>query len=216
MSVYRQHLKNKKILLTCGPTWTPIDSVRVISNISSGKLGQKLAETLSAQGAKVTLLEGAVARPLKKASIKVLEFRYYHELAKLLKQELGKPCDIVIHAAAVSDYQVKNRCRGKMPSGRREQILRLVPTEKLIHRIKTFSPECFLVGFKLEESLSTKLLVEKAYQLLKKARCDLVVANSLKRSYRSYIIDPQKKVLARAHSRSALAGTLTRILAQWV
>jgi len=57
-------LKNKRILITCGPTWVPIDGMRVISNRSSGQLGQTIAQDLTKAGAKVTLLEGPVERPL--------------------------------------------------------------------------------------------------------------------------------------------------------
>ncbi len=111
----------KKILITCGPTWVPIDSVRVLSNISSGKLGQMLARELSKKGAQVTLLEGPVETPLTGAAsgkIRVLKFKTFDELFKNLKAELKKPWDAVIHAAAVSDYRPKPAEITKLSSSR--------------------------------------------------------------------------------------------------
>ena len=72
-------LKNKRILITCGPTWVPVDTMRVISNQSTGTLGQMIAEGFAKAGAKVTLLEGPVTRQLKSKSVKVLKFVFFDE-----------------------------------------------------------------------------------------------------------------------------------------
>lgn len=80
--------KNKKVLITCGPTWIPIDAMRVISNRSTGRLGQIMALDLAQQGSKVTLLEGAVQEPLQSPKIRVVKFLFFDEFAKLIEQEL--------------------------------------------------------------------------------------------------------------------------------
>ena len=66
--------KNKKILITAGPTWIAVDSVRVISNTASGETGQLLADRLAREGAKVTLVLGPVPNRLKNKKVKVIPF----------------------------------------------------------------------------------------------------------------------------------------------
>lgn len=199
-------LNSKRVLITCGPTWVAIDDVRVISNISSGKLGQTLANNLSQLGAKVTLLEGAVEEKLKNKKVNVRSFLYFEELRQLIDSELKKPFDIFIHAAAISDYRVQSK-RGKLSSHFKKLNLNLTPTPKIINSIKKKRPNIFLVGFKLEPSLSKAR--NKAEHLFQKAKCDLVVANSLnKGKYEAFIVNKDKKIAGRANSREKLAKGL--------
>ena len=99
-------LKNKKVLITYGSTWIPLDQVRVLSNRSSGKLGQLLTTQFKKEGARITLLEGPVEKPFLSKGVRVVRFKFYDELLALLKQELDKKYDIILHAAAVADYQI--------------------------------------------------------------------------------------------------------------
>ncbi len=81
-------LKNKKVLITSGPTWVSIDPMRVISNRATGELGHKLALALAKEGAKVTLLEGPVTKPLTASNVTIKKFCFYDELKALLTIEL--------------------------------------------------------------------------------------------------------------------------------
>ncbi len=207
-------LKNKKILITCGPTWVPIDDVRVISNRSTGELGQTLASEFIQTGANVTLLEGPVTEALKNPSIKVSKFCFYNELVKLLKDELqNKKYDIVIHAAAVSDYQLKKLFKNKISSQLENLTLELIPTPKIISLIKKLSPESFLVGFKLEPSLTPTLAQKFSRDLFKKSQCDLVVANSSHEDqYHAFILNNKNQILSEANIRKNLAKILTQTI----
>ncbi len=209
-------LKNKKILLTYGPTCVPIDRVRVISNISTGALGRALIEGLKKRRARVTVLEGPVRRPWTSASVRVKPFFYFDELARLMKAELKKKYDVVIHAAAVSDYRVRNPAARKLSSRFSRYTLTLVPAPKLIGTIKKTAPDVFLVGFKLEAGAGRAALTGKARDLMARHQCDLVVANILKGpgpgGYEALIIGPGKKILARTRSRSDLAGKLIELI----
>src|ERR1041385_7988360 len=147
-------LSGKKILITCGPTWVAIDDVRVLSNRSTGELGRILARRLKGAGAKVTVLEGPVTEPLKDRLIKVLKFSFFEELTELLNEELKKRYDVVIHAAAVSDFRLPKKFSGKISSEKRRLNLNLVRAPKLINRIKKIAPKTFLVGFKLESDFN--------------------------------------------------------------
>lgn len=213
-------LKNKRILITCGPTWVPIDAVRVVSNLSTGALGQRIALDCARAGAKVILLEGPVARPLAPSSggpaprsIRILKFCFFDELRTLLKQELRKEIHAVIHAAAVADYKLRSPFIRKLSSNRKTLNLKLVPTPKLIQLIKKINPGVFLVGFKLEPGLKKKSALQKSKDLFCESHCDLVVANRvIKQEYEGIIVDPENTILARAMDRVSLSNALVRIL----
>ena len=206
-------IKNKRILITCGPTWTPIDDTRIISNISSGQLGEIVAKELIGKGAKVTVLEGPVLKPLKLRSVKVIKFTLYDEFSRLLRKELKKPYDCLIHAAAVSDYKLEKPYTAKLSSHHKELVLDLVPTKKIIYMIKKWNPNVHLVGFKLSSHLSLKSVKERTNYLFNKAKCDLVVANSLlKGKYHGYILSRERKILGTAKSRNSIAKILTKQL----
>jgi len=209
-------LKNKKVLVTYGPTWIAIDSVRVISNISTGTMGRALIGELKKKKARITVLEGPVQHPLNPKNNRIKKFVYFNELNRLLGDEIKKKYAFVIHAAAVSDYRVKNPSRKKLLSDKKGLRLTLEATPKIINRIKKHAPATFLVGFKLETSpgKGARALAAKARALMKKNGCDMVVANAVRPNggYTGLIIDPQKRILARANSRAETARKLVNLL----
>ena len=208
-------LKNKKVLVTCGPTWVPIDSVRVISNLSSGQLGQTIARDFAKAGARVTLAEGPVANPLKSNSVRIRKFSYFEELSGLVRDELRKDYDICIHAAAVADFKLKRPVKTKIRSGPKTLRIDLVPTKKIIQQIKRMNPGVFLVGFKLEPGINKTNAVKITRSLFKRGMCDLVVANSLKNGkYTGLVLGPKGKIFGFARSRAQLSKSLTRTVDQ--
>lgn len=203
--------KNKKILITAGPTWVALDKVRVISNIATGKTGILLAEKLSKLGAKVTLLLGPVQIDNLDTKIRVVNYRFFHELSKLLKNELQKKkYNIVIHSAAVSDYQPRKALAQKVKSGINNWIIKLAPTEKIIDSIKKISPESFLVGFKFEPDSSREYLFRQARLLMQHAKADLVVANTSKHRIYSASILGEKRVLGPFEVKPKLVNALIK------
>ncbi|MDP2939079.1 MAG: phosphopantothenoylcysteine decarboxylase [Candidatus Omnitrophota bacterium] len=207
-------LRNKRILITAGPTWIPIDSVRVISNISSGETGILIAENALRQGARVTLLLGPAVEATSKRFIKIIRFRFFNELLNLLTYQLqSQRFHAVIHLAAVSDYKLKNKIKAKLKSGISKLKLDLVPTQKIINRIKKIAPKIFLVGFKLEPKATILRLIKSADNLFKYAKVDLAVVNVLdENKYFGFILNNQIKILAKVISRRDLALKLIRIL----
>lgn len=202
-------LKNKKILITCGPTCVAIDSMRVLSNRSTGELGQRLAVKLVKKRANVTLLEGPVLKPLHEKDIKIRKYFFYDELEQMLNAELKKKYDIVIHAAAVSDYKLAKPFQGKISSRLKQLTLKLVPTKKLINTIKTKAPKIFLVGFKLVDKIEKNTATQRLDDYLKNTNSDLVVVNSLNQDkYEAVIVNHEQRVLDKARSRGELVNKL--------
>lgn len=200
-----------KVLITCGPTWVPIDDVRVISNVSTGEMGHLIAGEFLNTGAQVTLIEGAVTHPWSSKGVKVLKYRFFDELAKLLKQEAGKKYDIIIHAAAVSDFKVAKVSKSKIDSTRALD-LHLVPVAKLIQSIKKQAPLSFLVGFKLESKLTPAKMAHATRSLFVESGCEVVVANTINNGYQGYIINADGDILAKASRKEILVKHLVKLL----
>lgn len=208
------HLNGKKILITAGPTWVPIDKVRVISNIASGHSGILLAERAKRLGAKPTLLIGPVGDIKLSRSIKIKRFRYFDELHNLIKKELdSKKYDIIIHSAAVSDYRPKKISYDKIKSNIRDFSLELETTTKIVDKIKKYAPHIFLVIFKLDLGISKNRMIEKARATMQESKADLAVVNtfSKKFAYKALIID-RKQIFCEVNSKEALAGKLLELI----
>lgn len=185
-----QNLKNKRVLITAGPTWVPIDEARVISNVASGETGVILSEAFRRLGAKVTLLLGPAAACCLDKKIRLLRFKFFEELKNIITRELrSHKYDVVIHSAAVSDYKPSVVYAQKVKSGRKAWKLNLVPTTKIIGLIKKVDDSVFLVGFKFEPGASKSLLIKRTKELIKRGRLDLAVGNSINGSrYEAYIV----------------------------
>jgi phosphopantothenoylcysteine decarboxylase / phosphopantothenate---cysteine ligase len=200
-----------RVLITCGATWNPIDDVRVISNISSGEMGHLIAQAFRKRNAKVTIIEGPVTHTLEDKKIKIIKYRFFDDLACALKRELSKKYDIIVHAAAVSDFKVAGPIKSKISSDK-PLTLKLTVTPKLINSIKRLSPGSFLVGFKLGSSLDPKNILKSVQSLFSKADCDLVVANTLKGGYKGFIVNAKGDILSKALSKRSLAQKLVKTL----
>lgn len=189
-------MKNKRILITAGPTWVKIDNVRVISNIATGQTGILLANKAALAGAKVTLLLGPIADKgysLEK-TVKVLPFKFFDELKeKVFKELRDVRFDAVIHSAAVCDYKPKNTNKNKITSGLRFLTLNLVPTPKILDLIRAKNKTLKIAAFKFEPGADKNKLINKARSLIKRSKSDLVAANTIfKSKYTAYIISNNK------------------------
>jgi len=206
-------LRGKKILITAGPTWVPIDSVRVISNVATAQTGILLAEKLQSLGAKVTLLLGPVGSCSLDRKIKLIRFNFFDELKAILSKELKSGTySALIHSAAVADYRPVIILRNKINSGLRNLSLKLVPTPKLINAVKNVCPGIFLVGFKFKPQAQKKGLFAAARKLIRDSDADLVIANTtIGKHYSAYIID-KKGAERGVNSKAGLAEALIKEL----
>ena len=171
-------LKDKKILMTAGPTIEYIDPVRVITNQSSGKTGVLLASELISAGSKVTLVYGpGIEKPPKGA--KVIKVLTSKEMFDVVKQEMKKKFDVVIMAAATADYTPENPSKKKIKSGQERIKISLKKIPKIIDQIKKYQKNVLLVGFKAEVNLSKKDLIRVAKQKLQDSKADMIIANDI-------------------------------------
>jgi phosphopantothenoylcysteine decarboxylase/phosphopantothenate--cysteine ligase len=171
-------LKGKKVLITAGPTVEHIDPVRVITNQSSGKTGVLLAAEFVSAGSKVTLIYGPGTEAPPKGT-RVIRIQTSSEMSDALRKELGQKYDIVILAAAVSDYTPEKPSKAKLNSDLLRISLKLKRVPKMINDVKKIQSGVFLVGFKAEAGISKKELIEKAREKLVQSDCDLVIANDI-------------------------------------
>ncbi|HYM21240.1 MAG TPA: bifunctional phosphopantothenoylcysteine decarboxylase/phosphopantothenate--cysteine ligase CoaBC [Candidatus Kapabacteria bacterium] len=167
------NLKGKRILITGGPTYEPIDPVRFIGNRSSGKMGAALANVASQEfGASVTLVIGPSTEKTD-GLLHRIDVETTSQMHDAVTQQLPA-ADIIIMNAAVSDYRVKNYSIAKLKkNGSLNGLtLELEPTEDILKDIASKrSAKQIVVGFALEskergEEYARKKLAEKSLDMI--------------------------------------------------
>lgn len=193
-----------KTLVTAGSTQVPIDQVRAISNIFKGQTGWNIAEYFCMEGPRpwkpldVTLLTSNAFRD--NAPWITKKYRTFDDLATSLEKEVvNNNYDVIIHSAAISDYQVSRVLdenlqaldkSKKISSQHSKMYLELSQTPKLVDRFRDpWGFKGILVKFKLQVGISDLELIEIAKASRIASQADLIVANCLEWSQeRAYII----------------------------
>ena len=171
-------LSGKNILITAGPTIEPIDTVRVLTNQSSGKTGVLLAKEMISAGAKVTLVYGPGTEEPPKGA-KIIPVKTVHQMFDAVKKEMkSKRFDIAILCAAPADYTT-TPSKTKIKSDRSSLTIKLQKAPKIIDHIKKIQKDVFLVGFKAETNVSRQKLVESARKKLQASNSDIIIANDI-------------------------------------
>ena len=170
-----QTLDNSRVLVTAGPNHEPIDSVRFITTLSSGKMGFCVGQAAWESGASTTIIAGPNKLSLlPEVSVRSgITAKDMHDL--ILEQ---KNPDLIFLAAAMSDFVAEEKLSGKTPSNNNINVT-LVPVEKTSKSIRGHFPKALIVLFKAEFGVSTEELCERAYLLLQKSKADFIVANHL-------------------------------------
>src|SRR4051812_16496474 len=175
----RQSLLGRKVLVTAGPTWVAVDRVRVITTVFTGETGLRIARHFRQLGAEVDLWMGpgrARISTLDRSELSITDFRYYDDLASLVKTAAVSHYDVIVHSAAVADYRPVP-AEGKIGSGLTELTITLKPTEKLVDILRHRAPRAVLVKFKLEVGLTTDALLEVATHSREHSEAEFIVAN---------------------------------------
>ena len=169
-------IRGKNVLISLGGTFEPIDSVRGITNKSSGKMGLALAREAYIRGADLTLVVANVSVEIPSV-FNVIRVETSSEMNEAIL-DIISDFDIFISTAAVSDFEVTEKSDKKIDSSS-SLYLNLKPTIKIIRQIKKINPDIFLVGFKAEFNISKSEIIECAKKQIENAGTDLVVANDI-------------------------------------
>ena len=179
--------KNKKVLITAGPTQEPIDPVRFISNHSSGKMGFAIAEAFEAAGAEVTLISGPVSIP-SPVGVKVEKVQSASQMFEATAKYFAES-DIVVLSAAVADYTPLHVADKKI---KKKEVVFNIEMTKTVDIAATLGKEKkvgqIIVGFALE----TDNEFENAKGKLERKNFDFVVLNSLQDSGAGFRHDTNK------------------------
>ena len=167
-------LFEKKVLITAGPTIEELDPVRYISNHSSGKMGYSLAEVALKLGADVKLISGPTSQSVSSKNIKIVNIKSAKEMHNAIINDYTDS-DIVIMAAAVSDYKPVSFSGKKIKKGSNELNIKLKKTTDILFELGKTKKKQILVGFALENNEE----LSNAKNKLEKKNLDLIVLNSL-------------------------------------
>jgi len=171
-----------RVVITGGPSSEPIDKVRVITNRSTGELAIALADCFGRAGHQVTLFlgQGAIFRQTG-----AVAFERNEDLDALLESvERPATVDLVLHAAALSDFGVERvseegacTTASKITSAARSLELRLVPKPKLIGKLRRLFPSAFIVGWKLEFDGDRADTIAEAKKQIRENHTDACIVN---------------------------------------
>ena len=167
-------LQGKRVLITAGPTYEPIDPVRFIGNRSSGKMGFSVAQAAVEAGAEVILIAGPVqlATPtgVNRIDVQTAQAMYDKVMAEV------KACDIFIGCAAVADYRPTKFVNNKIKKSEYETLqIELEPTIDIIAEVAQHEDPPFVVGFAAE----TENVASYALDKLQRKGMDMIAANQV-------------------------------------
>jgi phosphopantothenoylcysteine decarboxylase / phosphopantothenate---cysteine ligase len=170
-------LSGKRVLVTAGGTREPLDAVRFVGNRSSGRMGVALAEEARRRGAEVTLIASnlTVAPP---DGVELVEAPTADEVARATSSR--GDADVVLMAAAVSDYRPAETDKAKRPKDDQRWTIELEPTTDVLRRLgEQRANGQVLVGFAAETAEDG---LERAWKKLADKQLDLIVYNDVSRN----------------------------------
>jgi len=216
-----------KVLITSGGTREYIDDVRVLTNISTGKLGATIANTFFANAyhnkiEKVYYICSKGSFPAIKDGDKFIETIYADSVQEVydVMEKMVPQVDVVIHAMALSDFGFKpshTKLKSNDPQAFIDSLRdRIIINPKVISFIKKWNPTVKLISFKFEVGKTKEELIDIAYESLIKNDGDFVIANDKiemkeKGSHIAYIINKDKKIVD-CDGKDDIAKQLLKIL----
>lgn len=181
-------LRDKKVLITAGPTREAIDPVRYISNHSSGKMGYAIAEKFLQEGAEVFLVTGPVIVQLHHPRLKLVKVNSASEMYLACCRFFEK-VDIAVFAAAVADYRPEKVAEQKIKKDESSFTIKMVKNIDIAYEFgKVKTPEQVSVGFALETNDELKHAMGK----LQKKNFNIVVLNSMNDANATFGFDTNK------------------------
>ncbi|MES2068908.1 MAG: bifunctional phosphopantothenoylcysteine decarboxylase/phosphopantothenate--cysteine ligase CoaBC [Pseudomonadota bacterium] len=191
-------LAGRQVLITAGPTFEPIDPVRGITNLSSGKMGYAIAQAAWEAGAKVTLVSGptALEAPYGARRISVQTAQQMHDAVMAV---LAQPQDVFIAVAAVADWRVANASAQKLKKNGDQDVpqLQFAQNPDILAAVAALPARPYCVGFAAE---SENLLQYGAAKRAKK-NVPLLVGNI---GHHTFGQDDNELVLFDEHGHKSL------------
>lgn len=201
-------LKGKKVLVTAGPTREYIDAVRYLSNPSSGKMGFAMARAARDLGGDVTLLHGPVTLP-PPSGMNHREITSTADLFEAVQEHAG--ADIVIMAAAVSDFSPTDKSEKKIKKENAPHSLELQPTTDILAWLGDHRTDGqVLIGFAME----TDDMLENASRKREKKKADWIVANAIGQPNSGFASDTNSVTLVGSDSQVPFSGSKGEVARQ--
>jgi phosphopantothenoylcysteine synthetase/decarboxylase len=175
-----------RILITCGPSYEPVDEVRRLTNFSTGELGVLLANRLLQAGHQVVCLKGEAATYPGKCEAPVVPFSTNDDLlAKLTEYSQQGGINVVFHCAALCDFKVKQVSTAagealterKVSSRAGDLVIQLVPASKVISHLRNLFPPAKIIGWKYELDGTMEDALDKGYRQITENATDACVVN---------------------------------------
>jgi len=171
-----QKLSGKKVMISAGATFEALDSMRGLTNRSSGRMGVEIAKEMYRQGANVTVVCGLMHTHVPSLFERV-DVESTNQMMDAVTERIGD-IDIYVSVAAISDITFDNVSHGKISSDE-DITVKLTRLPKLLEMVKKLNPEVFVVGFKAEADVSEENLITKAKNRMEKYDLNLMVANDI-------------------------------------
>lgn len=178
-----------KVVITAGACYEMIDDVRAITNLSSGKMGLALAFAYYLRGFDVTLISSAQNLPKSMENLEFLSFKSSADLLEILKNKKLEKDDLLVMAAAISDYIPSQRAKGKIKKSGANLNLELKENIDILSSLKEL--KCKKIGFKME--MDEQSALGSAKNMLENKALDAVCLNVLKAQ--NYFGSEQNEVL---------------------
>lgn len=202
-------MKSKiNVLVTAGSTVEYIDSIRILTNLSSGKMGLNIAQQCMDKGFNVTFVHGHGSLNIPDdPRLKIIKIKTTEEMLSTVKDQiLNEKQDVIFHTAAVADFSISHGNRkipNKLDTRNGTKTIKLIPTPKIIDKIKQYDKNIFLVAFKAEYGISKELLIKRAINKLDECKANLIVANDVSKkgcdfgsdTNEVYVIDKEGKTM---------------------
>lgn len=199
-----QDLAGKRFLVTAGPTTEKIDPVRYISNRSSGKMGFAVAEAAFARGAEVTLVTGPVKLSCS-SGIRRIDVATTRQMLEACEASFPE-ADVVVKAAAPSDFYVVNSCDHKIKKKDGTVTLELAQNPDILKTLGSRKKDQILVGFAAE----TRNLEDYAREKIASKNLDMIVANDVSAPGAGFDIDTNIFTLITADGRKTEYEKMTK------
>ena len=178
-----------KVIITAGACYEMIDDVRAITNLSSGKMGLALAFAYYLRGFDVTLISSAQNLPKSMENLEFLSFKNSADLLEILKNKKLAKDDLLVMAAAISDYIPSKKAKGKIKKSGANLNLELKENIDILSSLKEL--KCKKIGFKME--MDEQSALSSAKNMLENKALDAVCLNVLKAQ--NYFGSEQNEVL---------------------